>query len=729
MKNTLKYLALAAAMLFGFGACVEKAPEYVPADPVGNAEVFFAPTLPTSYNLKGNTGSFTFDVSRVDASNSLTVNLSSSNDAIFSVSPSVSFASGAKTAPVEVTFDPAALAEDTPYKFTVTIGNETTPYGASEYSFTATLPSSWMKFGAGTLYEVAYWNEEEPKMVLWYQDLSDELRICKIEDCFGYETIAAGNAYDVQDYVFYWNTKTNRIYIPVQWMGYANSNGKTWFGDESSFYNLYWAMKNGAGYGAGSMGPGAGQVEGSAEWFEFCDAFRDAYPEDYYPYYDGNGGFYLADQYIAGYPGDASVYLGRYVAGDAWDYYLADGFVRWTDFNDDKHFGASSALYEGYLASMMFSDDDEPALFEQSLRYDADYDFDPEKYDESKDGVITTTYYLKDYFSQDHCLAFIAPIPELLKDGSEISDVENDQKAGFKMMGHDLFVNIKKGVVSFPEDASEEEDLFPTFTIMVNAYLKDAEGNVEYEFGTLQEVFTALEYGKDGYTLDDIYGGYKEDYIGTWSMFSTEDGEEYNYDVEISDEGQDEDGTEWVKITNLSGYHGWHGMVDELYATWSDYVLYVPGQDLENPVEYNGADYTVKVYPADPDTQKYYGQSNTVLAGICTDGALAFVNRYSGVNLSGFYYLLENLGGLTMFGNIYGFPAEGASNGNFRNFYEEFKTGAAIDGVARTASVKFDSVRLVKKSASSAAPARRINVDNFVKEPKQLGGIIIAPVK
>lgn len=706
MKNTLKYLALAAAMLFGFGACVEKAPEYVPADPVGNSEVFFAPTLPSSYNLKGNPGSFTFDVSRVDATNSLTVNLNTSADPIFKVSPSVSFASGAKTAAVEVTFDPSKLVEETPYQFTVTIGNETTPYGASEYSFTASVPASWTKFATGTLTE-DWWGEVEPKMTLWYQDIDDHTRLCKIENCFGHDT---GPTYDVQDYVFYWDTNTNYLRIPMHYMGYTNGSGyKVYYGDAESFFRDVYE------YDDALM-----QKNGYADVADY------AYNAQGYtrPYYDGNGGFYLASWYFFSKEDKAG---SGYSFGDSVDIFICDGFVRITDYNDEKHFGASSALYEGYMSSMMFSPDDEPVTFAQSLRYDADYEFDPEKFDPAKDEIVTTTYYLADYFDEGYCLAFTAPIPELLEDGSEISDVENDQFAGMKLMGHDLYVNIKKGTVNFPEAEAEDEDLFPTFTIMVNAFLKDADGNVEYELGTLPEIFTALDYGKDNYTLDDIYGGYKADYIGTWEMFSTEDGVEYTYDVEISDEGQDEEGNEIVKITNLSGYNGWNDMVDELYATWSGYVLYVPGQDLENPVNYQGTDYTVKVYPADPDTQKYYGQSNSVLAGITTDGALAFVNRFNGVNLSGFFYLLENLGGLTLFGNIYGFPASESSNGGFRNFYEEYKTTGAIEGVARTASVKFDNVRMVKKSAASETPARRVNVSNFVKEPKSLTETSIVP--
>lgn len=715
MKNTLKYLALASAMLFGFGACVEKAPEYEPADQVGNSEVFFAPNLPSTYNLKGNPGKFSFDISRVDASNSVTVSLSSSADAIFSIPSSVSFSSGSKTAPVEVTFDPSKLKEDTPYPFTVTITNETTPYGASEYSFTASIPAAWIKFAKGTMTESPdFWGETE-RETMYYQDIAPGVRYCYISDCFDTETVKAGDPYDPVNYYFYWyfdpeaegapDHAPGKLRVLPQYMGYTNSSGQMWFSDNQAFYEDYY----GADYWAGS--------DKYTDWGDYMEKNGI-----YMPYYDGNGGFYLADQYYYGPVGCEKWGYGNWDLTP--DEFIADGFVRITDYNDEKHIGASSALYDGTMSSMMFSSDDEPVEFDQSLRYDANYEFDPEEFDPEKDEVITTTYYLPDYFAEGRCLAFVAPIPELLENESEISDGDNEQNAGVKIMGHDLFVNIKKGSVSFPEteavaeEGEDEEELFPTFTLVVNAYTKDADGNVDIEFGTLTEVFTALEYGKDGYTIDDIYGGYKEDYLGTWSMFATDnDGEEFNYDVEISDAGEDEEGNSFVTIRNLSGFDGRYGLEDVLTASFSNYVLFVEAQQLESPFVYGEDEYAVTVWPADPDTGKYYtNEGLTVLGGICSDGALAFVSRYSDVNLSGFYYSIESLGGLTLIGNIYGFGANGESVGKFRNFYEEAKTGRIGRGV--TASVKFDSMRMVKKSASVAAPARRINVSNFVLESK-----------
>ena len=690
MKKTIQYLALACAAVVGLASCVEKAPAYEAADPVGNSEVFFAPTLPASYNLKGNEGTLTVTVSRVSATSGMTVNLTSSAPGEFTVPSSVTFDAGAKTANIDITFDPESLVEEMEYPFTLTLTDETTPYGAAEYSFTASIPASWVVFAKGTLTE-GWWGEVEPGKTLLYQDIGDHLRLCKIEACFGHDT---GPEYDVQDYIFYWDTETNFLSIPMHYMGYTNGNGyKVYYGDAEAFYRSVYEyddelmQKNG-----------------------YADVAAYAYKDGGRPYYDGNGGFYLRSWYFFSKEDKAG---SGYDFGDSEDVFICNGFVRRDDYNDEKHLGASSALYEGYVSSLLFSNTAEPETLPASMRYDASYqdDFDPEK-----DTDVTTTYYIKDAFGEDMAIAFTAPVPELLADGAEIEDVSNDQYGGM-VMGHDLYFSVKKGTVSVPE-AEEGEDVFPTFNLTLKVYTKDAEGNTELDFGNVDVTYTALEYGKDGYTIDDIYGGYKEDYIGTWLMYSTEDGDEYSYEVVISDEGQDAEGNEIVKIKNLSGYESALDFADELYATWSGYVLYVPGQDLEKPLVYNGAEYPVSVYPADPDTGKYYGQSNTVLAGICSDGALAFVNRYNGVNLSGFYYTAEGLGGITMFGNIYGFGPETSATG-FQNFYENYRSKkmASLIGSGKPATVKVNATRLVKKTQSQPV-SRTINVSNCVKPAK-----------
>ena len=708
MNKAIKYLALASAMVLGLAACVQKAPQYEPADPVGNAEVFFSPTLPATYNLKGNEGAFSVTVNRVQNTGSLTVNLNSSFPGIFSVPSSVTFDSGAKTASFDITFDPADLEEDVEYPFTITLANDVTPYGASEYSFTASIPASWVKFATGTLSE-DWWGEVEPKMTLWYQDVDDHTRLCKIEKCFGHDT---GPEYPVQDYIFYWDTETNYLRIPMHYMGYTNGDGfKVYYGDAESFFRDVYdytdelMQKNG-----------------------YKDVADYAYNAQGYtrPYYDGNGGFYLASWYFFSKEDKKG---SGYSFGDSVDTFICDGFVRIVDYNDEKHIGASSALYDGIMESMLFSTDEEPVEFEQSLRYDADYEFDP-KADED----VTTTYYLADYFGEGKCLAFTAPIPELIEDGSEIADVENEQATGTKLIGYDLYAKIKKGTITVPE-AEEGEDVFPTFEITVAVYTKDAEGNVVHDFGNVKEVFNALEYGKDNYTLDDIGGAYKEDYLGDWVFFSKDffdDGAEYSYEGTIEDAGQDEDGTELLKLTNLSGANGALGLKDEMIASWDDSygLVWLYGQDLD-PITYQGKEFGVSVYPFDPDTETSYKQTNCLIGGLTEDGVFALVNRYSDVNMAGLNYNVPALeASLAIVYYIYGVPASSTSfkHVGFNNYEKLARKASAAGRGVKVVDRKIGKTS-AKKAVKSVAPARTINVNNCVKAEKKLGTIVAGPAK
>lgn len=628
MKNTIKYLAIAAALVLGLASCTKKAPEYQPAPAVGNAEVFFAPNQPTTVNLKGNEGVISVGVKRVQTASSLTATISSTSPSLFTVPSSVTFDAGAATAVLNITFQPASLEEEVEYAFNLTITSDTTPYGSSEYNFIASIPAAWQKFGTGTLTE-DWWGEVETKMTLWYQDIDSHTRLCKIEKCFGHDT---GPTYDVQDYMFYWDTETNFLRIPMHYMGYTNTDGyKVYYGDAESFfrdvYDYTDEMMQRNGYA--SVEDYAYNAQGYTR-----------------PYYDGNGGFYLASWYFFSKEDKAG---SGYSFGDSVDIFIADGFVRKTDYNGEKFFGASSALYEGYAESWMLSNDASyPYEFEANMRYDASY-LDNAKLDEDgnfdvnakENQGLTTTYYITDYFGEDQCLAFTAPVPELLKEGSEISDVDNEQTTGLQFMGNDLYVNVKKGSVSF-----ENDDEFPTFYIILSVFSMDEEGNVTYNFGTANEMYQALDYGKDNYTIDDIYGGYKEDYIGTWEMTAIDSsGSPYNYYMAIEDNGTDEEGNEWLKIHNLTGWTGSYGLVDDVDALYSGYVIYVfGGQVLETPFVMGDYVSSVKINLYDPDSGKNYSSpNNSVLGGICSDGNFAFVNRYNGVNLCGFYYSLPDI--------------------------------------------------------------------------------------
>lgn len=334
MKNIIKSVFVFVALTLASVACVKEQNPYQPAEPATGEQVFFPNTISAQIELSKDQTSFDIPVLRnTTALEAIDVAVEASGTGveIFDIPGTVSFKSGEKESKITINYNPAELPTNVFYDVVLKISDAslTTPYGNAALTFSAGVSLPWIAFDEGIMYETPYWGEQEEK-TLYYQQISETIRFCRVPECFGYETIKAGDPYDVQDYTFYWNTETNQIYVPKQWMGYANSNGETWFMDESEFYNWYWA--------------GYGYAAGTDEWFAFCDLFRSKYPGDYYPYYDGNGGFFLADYYTAGEPG-TSAYLGRYTGGVG-DSFICNSFVR-ADYTIDAQYAGMFVTPEG----------------------------------------------------------------------------------------------------------------------------------------------------------------------------------------------------------------------------------------------------------------------------------------------------------------------------------------------------------------------------------------------
>ncbi len=325
-------LVLVTLALSGAVSCQSEQPvPYEPAAQVSGPQVFFPNTIASKISFDEETVSFDIPISRVDTTEALSVAIAASGEGVesgaFTVPSSVSFAKDEADAVITVTLDHEKIEVNVFLGLSLAIPEElATPYGTSLLSITAGIELPWIKFDEGTLTET-WWDEVEEKKVLEYQQISDTVRFCRIKDCFGYETIKKGEDYDVQDYVFYWNTNTNAVYVPMRYMGYPD-DAPVYYADETSFYNDYWI---------GSSNP-SGHIEGTKEWFDFADMFRNKYPEDYYPYYDGNGGFYLADFYVVGSKAKGD-YLGVYTGGDGEiDYFICKSFVR-ADYAIEPSYG------------------------------------------------------------------------------------------------------------------------------------------------------------------------------------------------------------------------------------------------------------------------------------------------------------------------------------------------------------------------------------------------------
>jgi len=142
-------------LLLGFTACTEKV-AYDPAEIPGGAQVYFPSSLSSTVALSQDLSVTSYDIplSRLDKSNALTVNLIVQNDNpdIFSIPATASFAAGAESTKITITYDPTKLDYDVYKPITITISDEsvTSPYGSSVYAFKAGIPAPWKSLGKAT---------------------------------------------------------------------------------------------------------------------------------------------------------------------------------------------------------------------------------------------------------------------------------------------------------------------------------------------------------------------------------------------------------------------------------------------------------------------------------------------------------------------------------------------------------------------------------------------------
>ena len=289
MKNIFSVM-LATVAVIGLFSCEEESPVYEPAQQESGAQVYFSQDVVavTSYNIRG-VESLPIQVNRANTASDVTVAINATcENAAVKLPTEVHFAAGESTTSYVITFDQSGIVENTNYGVSLKIGNDTTLYGVSQYDFTVAAQLPWNKFAKGHFTE-EWWGEEEDE-TLYYQQISDTERYCYISNCFDTE----GSAVPTNFY-FYWNTETNKIRVPHQYMGYTSSSyGQVFVGDVASGYIDYF-----------------GYSDYTPEWF-----WENGYPQSYY---DGNGGFYFYNCYY--------VSAGWYTR-DNLDVFIAEGFVR-----------------------------------------------------------------------------------------------------------------------------------------------------------------------------------------------------------------------------------------------------------------------------------------------------------------------------------------------------------------------------------------------------------------
>ena len=265
--NRILLSILTCATLFGLSACQEN--NGAGGNEAVSEDCFFIERQ-LAYNLTSNP-TVIVPVARLAKAGEAVVNVTSTGSNLFTVPSSVKIGSGDRIGEMELTYDPKSLTFNETYELDITISDFRSIYGYEKVHVIIEYPTSYVEYGAGTINE-GWWGEVEEK-TLFVRDYADNVYQCYLPECWGHDS---GAGYPVQDYVFFWNTVTNKLYIPVQYMGCEDWD----IADQGAI-----ACKFG----------GPGYKEGSAQWMDYIDKHYATIGWTQ-PHYDPDKrAFYLSD--------------------------------------------------------------------------------------------------------------------------------------------------------------------------------------------------------------------------------------------------------------------------------------------------------------------------------------------------------------------------------------------------------------------------------------------------
>lgn len=320
-------------------AQIGKTDDYNPAKVPDTPQVYFSKdTQSSEIALTQEDIEFNVGLARVDSAEPLDVEIVAEGETENFLIPSVvKFAAGEKAADLKIQIStplsPNEFKTITLKLADASLGSE---YGATSITFKVGVNLPWKKFGAGGTFNEVWWGETEEKQIE-YQEISDELWLCKIPQCFGKETIAGGDPYDCKDVMFYWNKVTNNLYMIAAYMGYTSPTGPVIYGSAADLMNAYF------GYDGGEPG--------TPEWFEVQEiGFGNAKYNGFTlrPYYDGNGIFYLGDAYYYANP----AVDGWETLGKEQDYFVDNGFTH-TDYTIEVAYDGMYVNPDGQASALL----------------------------------------------------------------------------------------------------------------------------------------------------------------------------------------------------------------------------------------------------------------------------------------------------------------------------------------------------------------------------------------
>lgn len=183
MKITA-YFSIALMGLIGLSACDSKATyDYEPAEPVAAGHRVYFAKASESFEVKDGVNSVDVNVYRPESeiASEQRVQLETTDESgLFSVPAEVVIPAGQVSAPVEITFDGAALTEDQPYTLNIAISE----INANEYAISATAVtitrsnwSAWEPFGGSGIgyysFSLLFDGDEYPVQLISRTSLSD----------------------------------------------------------------------------------------------------------------------------------------------------------------------------------------------------------------------------------------------------------------------------------------------------------------------------------------------------------------------------------------------------------------------------------------------------------------------------------------------------------------------------------------------------------------------------
>lgn len=315
MKKYFKYILAVAAAAFAVAAC-NKVEEYQPGEPdvEGCYGVYFPSQEASGSHIYSPEMATEVDITvkRANSKGAIEVPFEIEDPNKAFQFGKIAFADGQSETLLHVTFDNAELGSNASFSVTITDPQYASKYadGAISFDFGFNRVQIYKFFGSKASEDAAegtismLWYSEPIDVELYYYATAYEnIRYCYLQEVGEDEPL----------YEFYWNTKTNNITVPQQKIN-ETASGDVCVGDAAAFYNSYYAY----GYNCPSQ-----------EYFDWSVSFISR--NDFFqPYYDGNGGFYLAD-WLYLVDGGAATGRGYQFGGDSEldaELFIAPGFTR-----------------------------------------------------------------------------------------------------------------------------------------------------------------------------------------------------------------------------------------------------------------------------------------------------------------------------------------------------------------------------------------------------------------